>query len=326
VTGRGRGAAAAAANVSEFVLETKFLALNMVTTDVSCILEDIVTAGAQILYTRYIESQKVPYASRTLSRELVLNASWTSFPLDCREIFALPDDDLVIPPIDEWAGGVLPVRNAEATSLRCSVTPQRDLRKSQTFRRALPSTGSMNQEVKPPPKAVAPIRQAASRTHTRAPAVVVISEAQRITKAFEEARKRTNSAMKAITVDSDFTVIQISEPKSLPPALIVPKLVTKSRPAPKPVATVPAGKPRRPVQIRNEPRKRKQAPVLLEPDLPVFDEEVAAISYSDRFVCAPGVTFKDGTTVKSRPQVINAAQMTRAQYEGYLEEMMRAGS
>jgi hypothetical protein len=323
MTGRSRNAPAAVVNVPEFVLETKFQELNVATADVYAILEEIVTAGAQILYTRYIESQKVPYASRTLARELVLNASWTSIPLDCREIFAVPDDDLTLPPIDEWAGGVLPVRNTEATSLRCSVTPQRDLRKSQTLRRTLPSAESQGEEAKQRPKAAAPPRQAASRNQSRPPTVVVISEAERITKAFEEARKRTNSAMKAITVDSDFTVIQISEPKGLPPALIVPKVAAKSRPAARPVATVPTARQRRPVASRNEPKKRRQPPPLLQPDVPVFDEEVAAISYSDRFVCAPGVTFKDGTTVKNRPQVSNPAQMTRTQYEAYLQEMMQ---
>jgi hypothetical protein len=76
--------------------------------------------------------------------------------------------------------------------------------------------------------------------------------------------------------------------------------------------------------VKKEPKRRKAAP-LLPPDAPVFDEEVAAISYSDRFVCAPGVTFKDGAAVKSRPPVANTTQMTRAQYEAYLQEMMRNG-
>jgi hypothetical protein len=151
----------------------------------------------------------------------------------------------------------------------------------------------------------------------------VISEAERITKAFEEARKRATSAMKAITVDSDFSVIAITEPKGLPPALIVPKVTTRARPPPRPVATVVSSRPRRAIVSRNEPKKRKQQQPLLQPDVPAFDEEVAAISYSERFVCAPGVTFNDGITVKSRPQITNTAQMTRVQYEAYLDEMMR---
>jgi hypothetical protein len=35
--------------------------------------------------------------------------------------------------------------------------------------------------------------------------------------------------------------------------------------------------------------------------------------------------FRDGSTVKSRPPVVNSAQMTKAQYATYLEEMKRSG-
>jgi hypothetical protein len=176
---------------------------------------------------------------------------------------------------------------------------------------------------RPAPAAVA--HAAPPRAARRAPAAPVLTEADRITKAFEEARKRTNVAMKAITVDSDFTVIAIAEPKGLPPALIVPRVAARSRaPAARPSAASAAARPLRPSAAKTDAKRRRPAP-LLPPDAPVFDEEVAAISYSDRFVCAPGVTFKDGATVKSRPQAANTAQMTRAQYEAYLQEMMRNG-
>jgi hypothetical protein len=292
-------------------------------TDVYSIIESIVASGAQILYTRYIESQKIPYASRTLARELVLNASWTSMPLDSRSPIVEPDADLALPPIDEWAGGVLPVRGSDPSSLRCSVTPQREVRRTQTLRRPL----AVVEEPPPPrPKAASAVaRPSGARPARAARAVVpVVSEAERITKAFEEARKRTNVAMKAITVDADFTVIQIVEPKGLPPALIVPKVTTRTRQPPRPSAAVIAARPVKPVPAKKETKRRKVAP-LLQPDAPAFDEEIAAISYSDRFVCAPGVTFKDGATVKSRPPVANTAQMTRAQYDAYLAEMMRNG-
>jgi hypothetical protein len=61
------------------------------------------------------------------------------------------------------------------------------------------------------------------------------------------------------------------------------------------------------------------------PDAPVYDEEVANISYSDRFICEPGVTFKDGSVVKSRPPIVNPAQMTKDQYAAYLEEIKKSG-
>jgi hypothetical protein len=157
----------------------------------------------------------------------------------------------------------------------------------------------------------------------------VITEAQIITKAFEEARKKTNSSMKAVTVDSDFAVIQINEPKGLPPALIIPSVSTKSKAPPVKVsagASIPVV-PRvtRPTVSRSQPKKRRPQTVLVQPDLPKFDEEVANISYADKFVCAPGVTFKDGSTLKSRPPLVNNSQMTKAQYAVYLEEMKRSG-
>ena len=70
-------------------------------------------------------------------------------------------------------------------------------------------------------------------------------------------------------------------------------------------------------------KKRKILPKLLEPDVPVFDNEINEVSYSDKFVCAPGVTFKDGNVVKTRPPVSNAGQMTRVQYEDYLADLQR---
>lgn len=233
------------------------------------------------------------------------------------------------PPIDEWAGGVLPVRGSDASSLRSSVTPQREIRRPIPVHRPPPSSDDPSN---PPPAdrtraaaaRAAPVPARAGGQHRHPPSLVA-TEAERITKAFEEARKRTNVAMKAITVDSDFTVIQITEPKGLPPALIVPKVSTRTRAiAPRASAAAVAARPVRAVVQKKDQKRRKAAP-LLPPDAPAFDEEVAAISYSDRFVCAPGVTFKDGTTVKSRPPVANTAQMTRTQYDAYLQEMMRTG-
>lgn len=77
--------------VPEFHFERKLLELKTECDDIAALIEELVAAGAQILYTRYIDSQKIPYASRTLAQELVLNASWTSIPLDCRPILRSPD-------------------------------------------------------------------------------------------------------------------------------------------------------------------------------------------------------------------------------------------
>lgn len=307
-------------------------------------IEDIIKKGAEILYMKYIDSQIFPYASRTLARELVMNASWAAFPLDSDVIEAEPDEDLALPLIDEWAGGVLPVRGSDSSGLRCSVTPQRDVRKNTSAnRRARSNIDQINQNSstqntekqsgKESGRAASTIqpkttknKNLTSEGKSKTKQKPQITEAQIITKKFEEAKKKTNVMMKSVTVDSDFSVIQINEPKGLPPAIIVPKVTTKKLTAPKNQKQNVAVAPRiaRPIIQKNDKkRKRKPQTKLIEPDVPVFDEEVAEISFSDQFVCAPGVTFKDGTTVKSRPPQTSSTQLTRAQYEQYLEEMKK---
>lgn len=310
-------------------------------------IEDIIKRGAEILYMKYIDSQIFPYASRTLARELVMNASWASFPLDCDILEADPDEDLALPLIDEWAGGVLPVRGSDSSGLRCSITPQRDVRKNNSANRrarshldqqhdqstSTPSTEK--QSSKTTGRASSTIHSKPSKNkisikggQNKAKQTPQITEAQIITKKFEEAKKKTNVMMKSVTVDSDFSVIQINEPKGLPPSLIVPKVTTKKLTTSKnqkQTNVVTAPRIARPIVIQKNDKKKKRKPQtkLIEPDLPVFDEEVSEISFSDRFVCAPGVTFKDGTTVKSRPPQTNSNQLTRIQYEQYLEEMKK---
>jgi hypothetical protein len=315
--------------VVEFAFENMIADMKASTDTVHSIVEQIILEGAQVLYMRYIASQRIPYASRTLALELCLTASWTSITLDLSEPTAYPDTDLTLPPIDEWSGGVLPVRNAEQLPLRVSATPQRELRKTGLFRRTRPLADE--EQDKPPARGAARPATAAPSASKAAlkprKAAPVITEAQVITKAFDEARKKTNSAMKAVTVDADFTVIQINEPKGLPPALIVPTVSTKGKAPVKPPASA-LGTPKvtRPTVAKTDAKKRRRPQTaLVAPDMPVFDEEVANISYSDRFICEPGVTFKDGSVVKSRPPIVNPAQMTKAQYGVYLEEMKKSG-
>lgn len=312
--------------VPEFYYDTMINEQNKSAEAVHEIIEQLILNGAQILHMKYIKSQIRPYASRTLARELVMNASWALAPIGPADVVAEPDEDLEIPPIDEWAGGVLPVRNSDASGLRTSVTPQREVRRPTTTTHRTRQTESQQTETRDTPQPSTSIATYRSKgpAQNREPAKKKpkqeLSEAQIIMKTFEEARKKTNVAMKAVTVDSDFSVIQINPPHGLPPALIVPKVATKKATKTEKTSTSIARPPRAVIKKPEKP-KRRALPKLIEADVPQFDEEVAEISFSDKFVCAPGVTFKDGTTVKSRPQQSNAAQLTRAQYEQYLEEM-----
>lgn len=298
------------------------------------ILEQIINEGAQILHTKYLQSQIKPYASRTLARELVMNASWALEPIGPNDITAQPDEDLEIPPIDEWAGGVLPVRSADATGLRSAVPPPRET-KVQTSNSTRPHPQVVAEKKQmPPPESKSTTSQTTHRSAKGAPQKEAprkkpkpqVSEAVAITRAFEEAKKKTAVSMKAVTVDSDFSVIQITEPKGLPPALIVPKVTTKRAQHVEQPQTAGRQQARAVIRKPQPQQKRRVVPKLVEPDTPIFDEEIAEVSYSDKFICAPGVTFKDGTVVKSRAQQANPNQMTRAQYEAYLEEMKRGDS
>lgn len=329
------------------------------------IIDNIIKLGGERLYMKYIDSQIIPYASRTLTTELVMNATWASFPLGENDVEAIPDDDLEMPLIDEWAGGVLPVRGSDSSGLRVSVTPSREVKKNTaTIRRPKTtletpiSNTTKNQLSKDAAHSFATTSQRAKsrqQTNKKPIKVVKITEAEKITKIFDEAKKKTNVTMKQVTVDSDFSVIQISEPKGLPPAIIVPKVSTNKKtnvgkndkrriPISVPKASSSTvknaslhsdskeqqiqPKPSKPIQtfLASKQKKKKRPQVkIIETDNPVFDEDVADISYSDNFVCAPGVTFKDGNTVKSRPPNQNKDQMTRAQYEQYLDEMKKIG-
>ncbi|OHT04083.1 hypothetical protein TRFO_28442 [Tritrichomonas foetus] len=304
------------------------------TTTVHDFMNELVNKGAEILYMKYIQSQICPYASRTLARELVMNSSWAAFPLDNGDISADVDDDIELPLIDEWAGGVLPVRDTgDGIALRNSITPMRETRKTATTNIGSRGQKDGNASGKQSPmttsRTVSSVMNRTSRNKNemiaRSRPKPPLTEAQIITRKFDEAKKKTNTMMKSVTVDSDFSVIQITEPKNLPPSLIVPKVTTK-KPSNKQQKVASTTMPRimKPVAQKNDlKRKRRTQSRLIEQDQPIFDEEIAEVSYSDRFVCAPGVTFKDGSTVKSRPQQSNTTQLTRAQYNQYLEEMKR---
>lgn len=308
---------------------------NLATEVVGEFLEELVTKCHEIIHYKYLQSQIVKNAANTISRELIMTASWAYAPLDQNIVLTDADEDLEIPPIDEWAGGVLPVRDAEATGLRTAVNPEPEIKKQPRSARKV---------VKPPPEE--PKDQgkrtpssARVRTTTAATGTPIASsgnrdgspkkkpkppptEADTILRTFEEARKKSNMTMKAVTVDA-FTIIQITEPHGLPPSLIVPKVATKKIVKPEKPTTAITRAPR-PSMKKVEQPKRKIQPKLIENDVPKFDNELAELTYADKFICSPGVTFRDGNAVKTRPPQNNVNQLTRAQYDLYLEDMKKS--
>lgn len=320
---RKNDGAALPENYFDLVMQDRAAAFDAVRSVLNKIIDD----GAAILHNHYLVSQRVPYASRTLARELVMNATWALAPLDDSVVVAEPDEDLAMPAIDEWAGGVLPVRDAEATGLRTAVDPIVEVKKPpQSARRPTqPEPPKVPAEPKSargrPARAAAPANaEKTQKQRVRPPP----TEAETLLRTFEDVRKRSNVTTKSVTVDADFNVIQIQEPKGLPPSLIVPRISAKKVVKTEKKAQTMTGRAPRPAIRKPEPARRKPAPQkLIEPDVPRFDKDIAEVTFTDKIVCAPGVTFRDGNAVKSRPPLTNANQLTRAQYEQYLEEMKR---
>jgi hypothetical protein len=292
------------------------------------VLDEIIEAGAAILHSKFLDSQVIPYASRTLARELVTNATWSILPIDTTDVFADPDDDLAMPAIDEWASGVLPMRDAEATGLRTAVNPEPEPRRPHPPA-ARPTRHSPAQPVEVHPPTTAPARGPRSARPSmheapmpRARARPPPTEGETILRTFDEIRKKSTVSTKAVTVDADFNVIQIQEPKGLPPSLIIPRIAAKKVVKQDKTTSLSGRAPRPPIKKPEAP-KRKVQPKLIETDAPRFDTAIAEVTFADKIVCAPGVTFRDGNAVKTRPPVTNANQLTRAQYEEYLQEMKR---
>jgi hypothetical protein len=67
------------------------------------------------------------------------------------------------------------------------------------------------------------------------------------------------------------------ETKGFTPMLILPKVTTQARQASRPSATSIRNEPPRSVLAKKEPRRRRQKLSLLAVDIPIFDEEIAAI-------------------------------------------------
>lgn len=178
-------------------------------------------------------------------------------------------------------------------------------------------------------------------------------------KTFEDIRKKSNVSTKSVTVDSDFSVIQITEPHGLPPSLIVPRIQTKKisnkdesgdgksdtisgRPGPRTARLrntikktnnstrsvvgstgITSTYGRATATIKKPEAKKRLPPKIIETDQPKFDTELSEVTFADRIALSPGVTFREGNVVKTRPPLTDENQMTRSQYEQYLEEMMR---
>lgn len=382
--------------MSEFFYDNLILENQSANKAVRDVINDLITRCATIIHKKELMSQRIPFSVQSLTNEMLMNVTWAYPPLDNIDFIESPenqfcnnfdpDDDLEIPPIDEWASGVLPVRNAEATGLRTAVDPTPKApsgvpKTGSHIGRRRPTTNSnrtsnvnltsmvTSQSIQSnEPNAITEIEQsqASIQQPNSSPTVraKIASQTQAVKKrvkpppttadtilrTFEDVRKKANISTKNVTVDSDFTVIQITEPHGLPPSLIVPRIQTKKlnndsnnddgrtnnrsarfKGGNTKNSTSSARGTKASQMIRTtatikkpEAPKKRPPPKIIETDQPKFDTEISDFNFTDRISLNPGVTFKEGNLVKSRPPQNNTNQLTRSQYEEYYQEMVRS--
>jgi hypothetical protein len=136
-------------------------------------------------------------------------------------------------------------------------------------------------------------------------------------------RRQTSNPNAKVTLDTDLTVISVAEPKSFGPALVVPKITAKNPARTDSVQLLPRRVARKPPEkaIAAARKRRAQLSRLVEPDVPAFDEMASDITIGERVLCAPGVTLREGTLVKSKPRDRNPGLMTMSQYEEYIKQL-----
>lgn len=296
---------------------------------VSEIIDAIILNGAKILHTHYLETQINSYTTKTVGIELIMNSTWAKLPLGAQPSLSetLPDDDLELPKIDSWANGALLV--FESMPLRTSYTQEYPIPKKQKKAKKekdqIASQNPNNESTKKVENQTKSFTNRTSKqvkTYTRKTikASKQNSEPLIMNKIFENTKR---SAGKNITIDSDFNVIEIVEHKNFATSLIIPKVTAKK--FQKDESSTKTLKPKRriPIQRREVKLQKKPLPKLLQVDNPSFDEDQQIASVSEKIVCTPGVTFKEGNYVKSKPVHSNPNELTRSQYQEYLEEFKK---
>ena len=339
----------------EFYYETLFFNRYSPNEIVRDIISEIVDRGAEIIFQHSIHNRTPLYAAQSLTTQIVHEMSCAFWHLDPEIVDCEPDEDLILPPTDEWATGSLPIRNEAAIGLRSAAPPKDESRVSRskqntptepsephTSRSLRPHVNAFNSIDRISPSnlgnsnnsnnnsnspndnnnqksesIISPSKMKNSTKHKVKPPP---SEAELILRSFDEARKKINGTQKNITVDENFQVIQIQEPKGLPPSLIVPRISTRKPEisSARPVKTI---RTPHPVIKKPQTNNTKKKVRFFEADEPIIDKSLVDLSLTDKFICAPGVTIKEGGLTRTRPLLSQPNQMTREQYETYLKEM-----
>lgn len=291
------------------------------------IIETILLSAFDILHTHQLQKQIKPYAAKTISQELIMNSMWAKLSIGPNLSIndTIPDDDLEMPRIDSWANGALDV--FEDIQLRSSTAEEHSFKKigkvkekpSSSLSFQIPEETKEKQTVLSPSKKKKTIQTPKKITSSHTKSQLPNNSASAIQRLFDETKKSTS---KNITMDADLNIIEIAERKGMASSLIVPKVATKRFPKIDNTSKTPAK--RMTYQRRDtKSQKKKPLPKLLQPDLPTFDETATTEPIADRVICAPGVTFKEGSMVKTMPYVLKPNEISRAQYQAYIDDFTR---
>jgi hypothetical protein len=290
-------------------------------SDVHSVLEELLADCDRIVYLRYLHAQIVPYTGHTITYELILNASWVRLPLgDALEDIS-PDRDLPLPRIDHWANGALVVEAPSSVTLRSSVSDSVD-EAPITQPKRVRVLQDPDEPLDSPKSRCSDLSTSRFVARAGERPVRITADLSLVNRLFDEKKKQSTFAGKDITVDRDFNVILIQGQKPAGPAVIVPKIATRKPGKPPETVVPPRRAIRRAVDKDRVSRVQTQTlPKLVQPDVPVFDELVPEIRTADSVICAPGVTYKEGSVVKSKYRPSQAGTFTRAQYEEYVKDL-----
>jgi len=286
------------------------------------VIESILSCCFSRIQEKAILSDIKRVSSQIFMEEIKTNAIFSSFHLGSPLSSVMLDEDLELPPPDSWSCGIITIRDPDTVEIRSDVLVKRDFapatkrnveisHKVEISKKILQKTQSqLLNSTRFKPRVAKP-----DAIHDKS----MCTPAQALTKSIDATRKQQSSMAKNITVDSEFNVIPIVEPKSLN-GLIVPKVATKK--LRNDDSSQPSRRKGYQISKQKATKSRKANVALISSDAPTFDEDAPEFT-TDKVIPSNGVTIKEGSYIKSKPKIDKEEKMTKQQYEAYIHELQK---
>ena len=306
------------------------------------IINVLINDSYSIIRDKKLDEKKNSYAASTLSKELLINASFALFELGPQIESVEADEDLELPKPDQWCSGVIEFVKPEEIHYRTNELPERnpptEKNKKEKEKKisktviqtnktvsdsSAKSTTRRNQQKQARSSSINSnlIQQPISNDFHQEISKPQVPHSTALVNKYESFKKQMMNAGKNFTVDSEMNVIPINDPKIASNLLIVPRVTAKKANKPVDMAQTQQKKARSNIQLSRPLRKRHNPTSKLIPtDQPIFDNDIPDVS-ADHFIIKPGVTIKDGTMVKSAPLSFQTNKYTRNQYNEYVQQI-----